>query len=143
MLFLRPDRQQPPPSLLVIRFIWAALIGGPLIFLAVLIFVLLPRRVGVANPQPLLPWINLAMLLTAIPVVFVVRTVIFRLSKKRTGRITLQAYSVGNLFFWAGCESVAFAGMMFALINGSLWPTIVFSGIALAMQAITFPRKLD
>ncbi len=50
-----------------------------------------------------------------------------------------MSFSTGNIIFWAGCESVAFFGMVAAMVNGSAWPTFVLVIIAMALQAITFP----
>jgi hypothetical protein len=133
------NRNPPTPeqSLMILRIIWAALLMGQLAFLVALVVVILPGQHS-AHPQPILFWIDLAMLLTIVPVTFLIRMMIFRRAETESG-IPASAYTTGNIIFWAGCEGVSFAGLVFAVLNGSLWPTIVIVVIAVALQLMTFP----
>jgi hypothetical protein len=134
----QPTPTPPPPraQLTVLRIIWMALLLGPLVFFGVIVSgVMAPPQ---TTPQPVLVWVNLVMLLTFVPVAFVVRTVLFRRAEVEGG-IPIAAYSNGSIIFWAGCEGVSFLGLVIAHLNGSLWPTIVISGIAMGLQVLTFP----
>jgi len=129
----------PRRALMTMRIIWLALIMGQLVFLAVIILVILPNnRSRAVTPQPLLFWVNAGMLATFVPAAFVVRSIIFR-QKETQGGIPVGAYATGNIIFWAACEGVSMFGLVVAVLNGSLWPTIAIVAIALGLQALTFP----
>jgi hypothetical protein len=49
------------------------------------------------------------------------------------------AYFTGNIIFWAACEGVAFFGLVAAVINGSLVPTVYVTAVAMALQVSAFP----
>ena len=132
------DSLTPKKTLMTMRIIWFALLMGPISFLILLAVLVLPHHVQTNPPQPVLVWVNLVMLATVVPVTFFIRNLIFRRSQSQDG-IKAAAYSAGNIVFWAGCEGVAFFGLVIALINGSLWPTIVIVAIALVPQLLTFP----
>jgi len=66
----------------------------------------------------------------------------FNKSRQKAGTLTLPAYSIGNIFFWSGCEGVAFFGLVVAMMNVSLWPTIICVAIAMGLQVITFPTGM-
>jgi hypothetical protein len=127
----------PKKALITIRIIWLALMLGQLTFLVLILAGVLPKQHPV-QPQPLLAWINLGMLLTIVPVAFVIRTFIFKRSEV-DGQIPAQAFSTGNIIFWAACEGVSFSGLVFGFVNGSLWPTILIVAVALGLQVLTFP----
>jgi hypothetical protein len=130
----KPTRER---SLMVLRIIWAALIFSQLAFLGVVALVILPGQHNV-HPQPILVWVNLAMLVSVVPVMFVLRLMTFRRGQSEAG-ISPTAYATGNILFWSGCEGVSFVGIVAAIMNGSLWPTIVIVAVAIALQALTFP----
>ncbi len=119
------------------RIVWLALILGQVSFGVIIATVILPSHPPV-RPQPVLVWVNLFMLVTEVPVMFVIRMFVFR---KGTvdGGIRPGAYGTGNIIFWAGCEAVSFFGLIVVVLTGSWWPTILFVGIALGLQALTFP----
>ncbi len=118
------------------RIIWFALLMGPIIFMMLVLAGVVTKPANV-QPQSILIWINLTMLLI-VPITYVVRRVIF---SKGTigGRITTMAYVSGNIIFWASCEGVAFFGIVVMMLNASMWPTLIFTVVALAGQALTFP----
>ena len=131
--------QNVPPrrALATMRIIWGAIILGQLVFLAVLILVIMPKQQP--HPaQPVLVWMNLILLVTAVPMTFGLRQLAFRKTQVE-GRIPAAVYSRANLIFWAGCESVSFFGMVVAMLNDTLWPTIVVVIIAMVLQVLTFP----
>jgi hypothetical protein len=131
----------PRQALMTLRIIWLALILGQLTFMAVLIFAILPNQHGDVHPQPLLVWVNVAMLAGIVPVMFVIRAMIFRKGTVEgpNGGVRAPAYATGNILFWAGCEGVSMFALVIAIINGSLWPTDVIAAVSLALQALTFP----
>src|SRR5207237_600418 len=124
--------------LLVIRIIWLAMMMGELIFLAVILLVILPHRGEAAQPNAILVYANVILLLTSVPITFIIRRSIFARSGVNGG-IPAGPYLTGNIIFWAGCEGVCFFALVIAIITGALWPTILIAAIALSLQAITFP----
>jgi len=126
--------------LMTLRIIWFALLFGECAFAAI---VLVFPHPPTSSPQPILIYVNAAMLFTLVPICFVIRMFLFRRSRL-DGRIRFGAYSIGNIILWAGCDGVAFLGLVAAFINGSLWPTILITAVAMGIQLITFPvaRKL-
>jgi hypothetical protein len=132
-----PNNIPPQRPLMTLRIIWFALLVGPIAFLAAMEFGIFSIR-GTQQAQPLFFWVDLAMLLTTVPITYGIRYLIFRRASI-DGSIPATAFSTGNIIFWAGCEGVAFSGLVFALLNGSLWPTIVVVAIAMGLQVLTFP----
>lgn len=124
-------------ALRTMRIIWLSLAMGQVGFLLVLVLAILPSQHAV-HPQPILSAVAFILAAAVIPGAFVARTIIFR----RTcadGRLAPATYFAGNIIFWAGCESVTFFGLIVAMINGNLWPTIIVVAIALALFSLTFP----
>jgi hypothetical protein len=124
--------------LLVLRILWAALLLGECMFLGIIVGVILPQQPKPIHPQPICVWVSLAMLLIVAPVTFAIRAMIFRRSRA-SGALSPTAYSTGNIIFWAGCDGVAFFGLVAVMVNGSMWPTILNVAAAMALQVITFP----
>jgi hypothetical protein len=124
-------------ALITNRIIWLALILGQVSFGVIIATVILPSHPPV-RPQPVLVWVNLFLLVTEVPVMFVIRMLIFRRGTV-DGRIRPAAFGTGNIVFWAGCEAVSFFGLIIVVLTGSWWPTIAIVGVALGLQAITFP----
>jgi hypothetical protein len=132
-----PANVPPVKTLMTIRIIWFALLMGELMFLAVTTFVILPHH-GPPQPQPILVWSSIFMLLSIVPVTFTIRAATFRRSAIN-GAVPAGPFVVGNIIFWAGCEGVCFFATVVAVVTGTLWPTIIVAVIALALQALTFP----
>jgi len=126
----------PERRLATLRIIWAALLIGPLSFLFAVLWGAAQRPKS--QPQPSLFIIECVMFAIAVPIGFVIRRIIFNRGMV-DGKIKFQAFSTGNIVFWACCESIAFFGIIAAVQNGSLMPTCVPAFIAMACQAITFP----
>ena len=124
-------------ALLNMRIIWLALLMGQLMFLLILVLLILPRQLNV-HPQPILSTVAFILTAAVIPAAFVARMMIFR-RRHTDGRLAPATYFTGSIIFWAGCESVTFFGLIVAMINGNLWPTIIVVAIALALFTLTFP----
>lgn len=130
----------PRAALLTMRIMWAALLLGPMLFMAVIILVILPNAKRPIHPQPILNWVSFALPVMMIPAAFIIRRLIFSRSRTDAG-IPPAAYSTGNIVLWASCEGCAFFGLVAAMLNASLWPTIIVVAIALSLQALTFPLE--
>ena len=136
----------PASSLLVNRIIWGALIMGQVAFMSAQMIILRQPQNGARPPisaDMLMVFVivNAVMLATIIPVTFFIRSLIFKRARNAEGVIPPQAFSTGNIIFWAGCEGCSLFGLVVAFLNYSFWPTIVFVAIALACQVATFPRR--
>jgi hypothetical protein len=137
----RPNAKPPlNAALLQLWIIWFALLMGPIAFLVASVLLVLPHRVPADPPMWMLVWVNAGMLVTVVPVALLIRRFIFRRARNEHG-INAIAYSAGNIVFWAACEAVAFVGLVVALVNGSLKPTIFIVAIAFALQVAAFPRS--
>ena len=131
-------------ALVTTRIIWAAMLAGEVMFLVVILKVVLPGRTEPPHVQPLFTLIGAVMLASMVPMAFVARGIVFRRGRVSDGgggedRIAPAAYATGNIIFWAACEGVAFFGLVTAVLNGTLWPSIVITAIAMGLQAGTFP----
>jgi hypothetical protein len=127
----------PKPNLgniIVLRIIWFALIQGQVISLLVFLFAV-PKQQH--PPQPVLSVVAVVMLFTVIPATFVIRRLLQNGISPDGSRILPN---IGQLIFWAGCESVCFSAMIFGFVSTWTIPLCVCMGVALALQIITFPR---
>jgi hypothetical protein len=122
---------------MTIRIIWFAMLMGELMFLGVVAFAILPNH-GPPQPQPILVWSNVFMLIAIVPATFIIRATLFR-KAAINGQVPAGPFVTGNIIFWAGCEGVCFFAIVVGVVTGSLWPTILVAAVALALQAITFP----
>jgi hypothetical protein len=124
-------------SLAVLRIIWCAIIGGQIVFLSLILSgkIQSPQP---ANPIPFGPLIAWAMLIVFGLFTFGFRSVIFR-KFQINGQIPVRVYSTGSIIFWAGCEGVSFAAMVFGFVSGSVHPYLPIVFVALALQALTYP----
>ena len=127
-------------TVMILRIIWAALLIGECTFMAVVAMMILPHQRKPDHPQQVFVWVSFGMLMTIIPVAFIIRRTMFR-GSSTGGEIRPAGYFAGNVIFWAACDGVAFFGLVAAISMGSLWPTIVNAGIAMALQVLTFPRE--
>lgn len=137
------DNMSPARAVMVTRIIWFALLMGQAVFLAIAAFQIIPNRHGAVQKQPILVIVNVVMLVTVLPIMFMIRGKIFARSRNKDGGIRATGYANGNIILWAGCEGVSFFGIIIGVITGSLWPTIVIVGISMAMQIATFPWGME
>jgi len=130
----------PKQALMTIWIMWGALLMGQLVFLGFVAFQV-SQAGAVPHPEPILFTVDMIMFVTIVPVTFLVRRVVQGRARRVDGTIPAAAYTTGNIIFWAGCEGVSFFGMIVAMLNGSLWPTIVIVAAAMGLQVISFPRS--
>ena len=132
----------PEKSLVTLRIIWAALLFGELLLMAVMFLQVLPKQATIANPQPVFSWVSLGMLVTIVPAAFLLRTLFFSRARQsnpiKTGMIV-----TGSIIFWAGCEVVGYFAIVAMMLNGSAMPTILYAAVAMSCQLATFPRSAD
>ena len=139
-----PNRGMPSDSqatLMTLRIIWAALLIGQIVFFLVIAFVLWPhgRRTMDERTLKLLFYVGGVMLLTMIPIGFVLRSTMFRKGLDERGNVRPAAYTTGNIVLWAMCEGASFFGLVGAMLNNGPWPHLIVTIIAVAVQVVTFP----
>jgi hypothetical protein len=132
--------QNMPPAraLTTMRIIWGTLIFSQLLVLFLVVAHVIPVPPN-AKPMPFLPLVDWIMLLTLVPGAYAFRQMAFR-RFQINGKIPAPAYGTANLVFWAACEGVAFAGIVFGMVTGNIVPTLPVIVIALALQLLTFPK---
>lgn len=124
---LGPGIQRPIAQ----RIVWIALMVGQLIFLVMMLSGLIAPE---HQSQPMLGYIALVYLATVVPITFAVRAIL-----RRRGGNGSKPAAVGNIIFWAGCESACYQGMIFALVTSWSWPMIVCVIVPILLQVLTFP----
>lgn len=133
---LDPDR-----ALLSSRVLWAALLGGQVVFIIV-IAVLQGQATGptLGNPAMLdtLFWIAVAMVVLGVPVGYVLRMQMYKRYWERDV-IRPRGYVTGNLLLWAVCEGASMFGLVLVMLAGDFWPWVLPSAAAMAVQVINFP----
>src|SRR3982751_2265539 len=114
----RGNPSDPQATLMTLRIIWAALLMGQIIFFLVIAFVLWPkgRRTVDERVLRMLFYIGCVMLLTMIPVGFVLRSTMFRKGQDERGNVRPAAYTTGNIVLWALCEGASFFGLVGAML---------------------------
>jgi hypothetical protein len=125
--------------LMVLRIIWAALLMGEVMFMAVTL------AIGGGGPpaDPRMPqimlYVAIIMLASMVPIAYVIRSFIYRGGRREDGTVSAQAYATGNILFWAMCEGVAFCAITGAFLNGGRGPHLFVACIAIAVQVLNFP----
>ena len=132
-----PERQQ----LITLRIIWAALLMGQVAFFLVIAFLLWPKGRPLMEQRMLrvVFFCQVVMLLTLVPVTFVIRNQIFQRNRDERGNVRPAAYGTCNIIFWAGCEGVSMFGLAGALLANGPWPHLIVSIIAVIAQILAFP----
>jgi hypothetical protein len=128
-------------QLRVLRVMWAMLLMGELIFFVVIVFVIWPKQQRMTSDQTLqlLFRIGCAMLLTLVPITFVVRSRTWRNGRDERGNLRPSAYASGCIICWSGCEGVAMFGLVGALLSNGPWPFLILTIIAVGAQILAFP----
>ncbi len=121
-----------------LRFIWLALITSQIVGIAVIDSVAIPQRRAI-TPNPNLIWMNIAIAVLAIPMTFGMRAQLFRRTE-RDGRVPAKVYFTTTILFWAACDMVSTFGMVTAVVNGTIYPSIIFVAIGVSLQSLTFPN---
>jgi hypothetical protein len=128
-------------SLLPIRFIWAALILGQLLFAGVIAFAPVEIRSQGAEFQRTLQIVAISMLVVLVPAGMLIRLLIFRGGRDPlTGAVSLQAYMTGTIIFLAMCEGVGFMGLTGWMLSAAKSkPHLIVAVTVLLIQLASFP----
>lgn len=132
------DKPAPTPrsALFTTRIIWAALLMGQLIFLAVAYL-----RGGLQINAPLgrvLGLIAVILVVAFIPIAYVMRGILYGPARAEN-RVPPERYTSANIMFLAMFEGPSFLGILTFLGTAQPWPALLASGIAILVQLINFP----
>ncbi len=139
---MEPDSVNAAPTrtqvLLTARVVWGATLGSQIAVGASL--PVLWRAVS-AVPEIAAPltWITIVGTIMLLPVAFVLRTQIYK-RHWQDQAITPKGYLIGNIVFFAVCESVGLFGLVITVLNGSAWPTLISTVAAVLVQGVNFPH---
>ena len=140
---LDSDNTAPRRSaIMTTRIIWAALLMGQVVFLAVVLTLRQnAEESDAAKTSPIshmLFYTGVFMLIVAVPAAYFLRSTIYRRGGSDRN-VTPQAYITGNILFLAICEGVSFVGLIGILLSGTMWPHLAISMVAIAVQSLNFP----
>lgn len=128
--------QDPAKALMVLRFIWAALLMGQVVFLAVALIVR-SQSAASADGQMLrmIFYVSLAFGGVTIPVAFVAR----RIATGSDRPIPINRYFTGTIVFLAFLEAVSMFGLVTIFLGQPVTTGLIMPAVAIALQAISFP----
>jgi hypothetical protein len=135
--------EQPKPTpaqrLVALRIIWAALLAGQIMFLAIALVI--GRSMHPLDPQTsqLYLYVAVAMLAVLVPTAYALRAAIYRKARGDDGMVDGAAYVTANILFFAMCEGVGIAAIAFALLNQGRGAVLFVAAIAIAVQVVNFP----
>jgi hypothetical protein len=122
-------------QLKVLRILWCGLLYGPLLLLCLILSGVLRNLLAVTqlpSLHPILDYVSLGLMVTILPVTFLVRTILLR----QEGN-AMRAYVV----FWAGCEGLCFSALLFTVLSSCSWALELSMIVPLLLHLLTFPKK--
>ncbi len=127
-------------AIVTVRIIWGALLFGQVSLLAVAAMGIAQatERGAPANSVLQIFWINVVLLMVAVPLGYFLRAQCYK-RHWQANAITARGYITGNLLLLALLEAVSLLGLVAALVNGRLMPTIVPPLAALALLIWNYP----
>jgi hypothetical protein len=129
-------------ALLTTRILWGALLVAPLILfgaLSTIIFGSAPRPQNADDLMKILPFICGAVAIIEIPVLYFVRSVIFK-KQRENDVVTPQGYLSGSLIFFAGCEGLMLFVIVCCMLTRNAVPTGLPALLPLAAMLASFPN---
>jgi hypothetical protein len=136
-----PTRSAGVPNLATARIIWAALVVGVVLFLAVVLFVVPPQS------QPdggnVLLWVAAGLTAVNLPLAWIVRSTIHARARGANDRVAPGVWFTGNLVHWALCEGAAFFGAVVTMLSEERFPALVVPLVALGGLLLGYPTGSD
>ncbi len=126
----------PNKTLLTLRFLWAMLLAGQLMFMVVVALVL-------SGPGSSAPYELFVVACMAAPAAIVAAHVVrMQIYKKHwiSDAVTPRGYFVGNLIYLAMLEGASFFGLVVMLIGGRFLPYVIPSLVLMAVQVVNYPH---
>ncbi|HEX7009144.1 MAG TPA: hypothetical protein VF184_04125 [Phycisphaeraceae bacterium] len=129
----------PQQALLILRIIWAAMLAGEGIFLAVIIGLLSASQfVPNDSLHPLLAYIALGLLAVAVPAGYFARMQTYK-ANWREHAVAPLGYMRGNIMLLAMLEGAAMFSLVAVLLTGRYVPEAIGAFVAMAVQVVNFP----
>lgn len=133
----------PKGMLVTTRIIWAAMLIGQVVFLAI-VLVMLSRQEGGGDQMHaevvrILGYVAIAMLFGATAIGYFIRGQVYK-ANWRGDVVTPRGYSIGNIILLAMLEGVAFYGLIVTVIQGSLGLGFAAAVVAMTIQVVNFPH---
>ena len=129
--------------LMTLRIIWGSMFMSQLVFLGIVLAI--GKNMPVAEPAAmhLLYYLAILMLVIVVPVGFFVRRRFYNKGRGDDGLVSPAQYASGNIIFWASCEGVGFAAMVFGMLNRGQGPVLFVAAVAIALLVVSFPTGSD
>ena len=117
---------------------WASLLFGEVLFLSLVLVLVRDGKSSIPADEAKLLYVVDALLFAAMAGLgFVLRSFLTRAGED--GMIDPGKYFMGTIVFLAGCEAAALFGIVNIIISGHVWPAVLVPGLAMLVQAISFP----
>jgi hypothetical protein len=132
----------PEQSLRTLRIIWAALLLGQVVFLAIVMWLIrqpADRATITPDLRRTLFIIAAVWLVMAVPIGYFIRWKIYDKGRGVDGSVTPGRYATGNIILFALCEGVSLFAIVGILLSRELTPFIYITLLAIAVQAVNFP----
>lgn len=133
--------KSPKETLKAMRVLWAALLGGQVIFAGVVAFTSVssgPLMTDLGFIQTLF-YISLGLLVAGAFVGHVGRMQCYKRHWENSV-VKPEGYAAGNLIFWACCEGTSLFSLMVALLAGSFFPYAAAAAVAMSLMISTWPN---
>ena len=119
--------------------VWAAQVMGLVTLATVLIALTVLGERDKETPEFPFFLLSLGALFTALPAGLFIRGQVFK--RHWVGEVVTPAgYLQGNLIAWACCEGVALMSLVFVLVSGELFPTVISAGVAGGLLLALWPN---
>jgi hypothetical protein len=124
---------------LILRIIWAAMLAGEGIFLAVIVGLLSAGQfVPSDSLHPLMAYVALGLLAVAVPAGYFFRMQIYK-ANWREHAVAPLGYMRGNIILLAMLEGAAMFSLLAVLLTGRYVPEAIGAFLAMAVQGVNFP----
>ncbi len=136
-----PQTPTPAQALLTTRILWAALLAGQLVFLAVIAVMMSQGSLKPVEPQLTMTLFAVALgaIILAIPLGYFLRGQIYK-KHWRENIVEPRGYVTGNLVLLALCEGPAMLALVACLLSASFWPALLPALLAMGIQILNFPH---
>ena len=135
------QRQKVDAVLLTLRIFWVLLLGGIVMFTAVVAFLIVQ---GVApllgDMPPLVHYMPLILLVISVLIGYTMRLLIYRQRRTPTG-VSPDGFFLANMILLALLEGSAMLGVVVVLLTGQFWPAYSATVLALMLFVFNWPRR--
>jgi len=134
--------QRPVPSIRAVQIVWLAILAGPVVFAAVIPFLLPPEGGGLGGAElGILQWIAVAVAVVNVAIAFVIRGKRFADAAEVEGDQRLAIYASAAILFIALLEGAILFGLVAWLVTGEALPAIAMVVVLYALAIANFPSR--